>query len=128
MTCYKRRHKKQTLPHQSHQVDLVIATVCLEFGVTETDIKNPKRQGRHLRFARQVAMYLSHIIYEMNHTLIGERFAKDRSTISHACKVVEESRDDPVFDMKIIKLENFLRQAPQPLSVRMAALNAGLAA
>lgn len=114
MPCKKRRHKKHTPAHQFHQVDLVVATVCLEFGLTETDMKNPKQQDRHLRFARQVAMYLANVLYEMNHSLLGERFDKDRSTVSHACKVVEESREDPVFDLKIIKLENFLRQAPQP--------------
>lgn len=101
---------------QSHQTKLAIAAVSLEFGVTELDLKSPKNQSRHIRFVRQVAMYLVHVVYELNHTHIARLFAKDRSTVSHACKVVEDSRDDGVFDLKLIRLENFLRQAPQPVS------------
>ena len=100
---------------QSHQAKLAIAAVSLEFGVTELDLKSPKNQSRHIRFARQVAMYLVHVVYELNHTHIARIFAKDRSTVSHACKVVEDSRDDGVFDLKLIHLENFLRQAPRPV-------------
>lgn len=103
---------------QSHQVKLAIAAVSLEFGVTELDLKSPQNQSRHIRFVRQVAMYLVHVVYELNHTHIARLFAKDRSTVSHACKVVEDSRDDGVFDMKLIQLENFLRQAPRPASER----------
>jgi len=32
--------------------------------------------------------------------------------VSHACRLVEQQRDDPVFDAKLLKLENFLCQAP----------------
>jgi len=104
--------------HKCHQASLAMAAVSLEFGLTETDITHPSKGTRHLRFARQVAMYLVHVVYELNHTHIGKLFFKDRSTVSHACKVVEDSRDDAVFDMKLIRLENFLRQAPRPLSIQ----------
>jgi len=96
--------------HKCHQASLAIATVSLEFGLVEIDLTHPSKGSRRLRFVRQVAMYLLHVVYEMNHTHIGKLFSKDRSTVSHACKVVENSRDDGVFDMKLIRLENFLRQ------------------
>lgn len=117
----------QAFAVQSHQANLAIAAVSLEFGLTELDMKNPERQNRQLRFARQVAMYLAHVVYELNHTHLGRIFAKDRSTISHACKVVEESRDDGVFDLKLIRLENFLRQAPKPVTPALVSLNGGMA-
>lgn len=101
--------------HISHQTLIIVAAVSLEFGIVETNLVKPHKAGRHLRFARQVAMYLAHIVYELNHTQIGRLFSKDRSTVSHACKVVEDSREDGVFDMKLIRLENFLRQAPRPV-------------
>ncbi len=101
--------------HISHQALIVVAAVSLEFGISDTNLVSPEKAGRHLRFARQVAMYLAHIVYELNHTQIGRLFSKDRSTVSHACKVIEDSREDGVFDMKLIRLENFLRQAPRPV-------------
>lgn len=113
---------------QSHQAKLAIAAVSLEFGITELDLKSPQNQSRHIRFTRQVAMYLLHVVYELNHTHIARIFAKDRSTVSHACKVVEDSRDDGVFDMKLIRLENFLRQAPRPAFERLIINEEGVAA
>lgn len=110
------RHSDPTrLANQTHQANIVISAVSLAFGLTELDFKNPKTHSTELRFARQVAMYLAHVVYELNHTHIANLFCKDRSTVSHACKVVEDSRDDEVFDRKLIRLENFLRQAPQPI-------------
>jgi len=35
-------------------------------------------------------------------------FGRHFSTVSHACKVIEERRDDPVLDRKLIGLENQL--------------------
>ncbi len=122
MTRYKRHSDPARLANQAHQISIVIGAVSLEFGLTELDITRPRKQSPHLRFARQVAMYLSHVVYELNHTHVANLFNKDRSTVSHACKVVEESRDDAVFDMKLIRLENFLRQAPRPaISIEVAA-------
>ena len=103
------------LANQAHQANIVIAAVSLEFGLTELNLTSPRKQSTRIRFARQVAMYLVHVVYELNHTHIANLFHKDRSTVSHACKVIEDSRDDHVFDRKLIRLENFLRQAPQPV-------------
>ncbi len=114
-----RRHRQSPNPailaNQVYQTNIVVAAVSLEFGLTELNLTHPKKHSPHLRFARQVAMYLAHVVYELNHTHVARLFAKDRSTVSHACKVVEESREDQLFDLKLIRLENFLRQAPRPV-------------
>jgi len=39
---------------------------------------------------------------------VAELFSRDRTTIVHALRVVEESRDDPVFNRKLSQTEDFL--------------------
>lgn len=110
----------EIIARQSHQAGLAIAAVALEFGVTEPDLINPQVATPHLRFTRQLAMYLTHIVYELNPSHIARIFLKDRSTVTHAVKVIEDCREDPVLDMKVIHLENFLRQSPQAVETEAA--------
>jgi len=58
--------------------------------------------------ARQLAMYLSHVVLGRSLTEIGEAFGRDRTTVSHACAVIEDMRDDPRFDEEVSELERRL--------------------
>ena len=92
---------------------LTLAAVGLEFGQPELKLE---RDGRKIGlrdevFARQVAAYLCQTVFNMSTPRVAELFTRDRSTIVHALQVVEESRDDPVFNRKLIKTEDFLIQS-----------------
>ncbi|WP_349433462.1 hypothetical protein [Pararhizobium sp. A13] len=39
---------------------------------------------------------------------IGYAFGRDRTTVSHACNVVEDRRDDPAFDDFVASVERVL--------------------
>jgi len=58
--------------------------------------------------ARQLAMYLSHVVLGRSLTEIGDAFGRDRTTVSHACAVIEDLRDDPAFDAEVTALEHRL--------------------
>ncbi len=89
---------------------LVVSTVSLEFSVPENQILSHKKGTSDISFGRQIAMYLMHCIFGSTKTRIGEVFGRHFSTVSHACNVIEEQRDDPVLDSKLIAMENRLRQ------------------
>lgn len=89
---------------------LVVSTVSLEFSVPENQILSHKKGTSDISFGRQIAMYLMHCIFGSTKTRIGEVFGRHFSTVSHACNVIEEQRDDPVLDSKLISMENRLRQ------------------
>jgi chromosomal replication initiation ATPase DnaA len=59
--------------------------------------------------ARQIAMYLSHVAFRVSLTDVGRIFGRDRTTVSHACAVVEDLRDDPRFDRILDLLERIVR-------------------
>lgn len=58
--------------------------------------------------ARQLAMYLSHVVLGCTLSEIGDAFGRDRTTVSHACGVIEDLRDDPAFDAEVSALERRL--------------------
>ena len=79
------------------------------FMVASADLWSGTRGRPHAAFARQVAMYLAHVACGLTLTQVGEVFARDRTTVAHACGRVEDLRDDPVFDRSLELLEGVLR-------------------
>lgn len=58
--------------------------------------------------ARQIAMYLAHVMLGRSLTDIGLAFGRDRTTVSYACGLIEDMRDDRGFDEEICALERQL--------------------
>lgn len=105
-------------PEDHIRARLTISAVALEFAqpnivMTDMGMGGSKRGCPQTCFARQLTMYLLNTIFQITQTRIGELFARDRSTVAHASRIVEESREDPVLDAKIRRLESFLSQAPE---------------
>jgi hypothetical protein len=63
------------------------------------------RGTRRIAFARQLAMYLTHVGFGLTLTEVGACFARDRTTVRHACALVEDRRDQPTFDFAVSALE-----------------------
>src|SRR3954447_12325114 len=83
--------------------------VARDFGVEFPDLFGPTRGAPRVAFARQVAMYLAHIGFELSLAAISRVFDRDRTTVSHACHIVEDSRDDIWLDCRLEALELFCR-------------------
>ena len=70
------------------------------------------RGSAEVAFARQVAMYLCHVAFELSLGRVAAAFARDRSTVAHACHLIEDRREDKAFEHWIDALEVALRGAP----------------
>lgn len=68
------------------------------FGVDQVELSAGKRGERRIAFARQVAMYLAHVVCGLTMTDVGRMFGRDRTTVAHACHKVEQRRDHLQFD------------------------------
>lgn len=88
--------------------------VAYAFGVQEQDMDSITRRSAAVAFGRQIAMYLAHISFELSLSRVAAAFGRDRTTVSHACHLIEDRRDDPAFDARLDDLENVLRAAPAP--------------
>lgn len=79
------------------------------FAVRSRDLWSRSRGRPAAAFARQVAMYLAHVAFGLSLTEVGHVFARDRTTVAHACSLVEDLRDDLTFDRSLELLEGVLR-------------------
>jgi chromosomal replication initiation ATPase DnaA len=98
-------------PQTPDSADIAQALVAHVYGVELKDMRSSKRSNPRAALARQIAMYLSHIVLRMSFTQIGVAFGRNRSTACHALHHVENLRDDPELDRTLLQLETLLRQA-----------------
>jgi chromosomal replication initiation ATPase DnaA len=89
---------------------LVQMAVAETTGVEITQISSAKRGDSRSALARQMAMYLCHMVFEMNSTQVGQAFGRDRKTVCHALLRIEELREDHEFDRALSWLESSLRK------------------
>ncbi|MCR6673363.1 MAG: chromosomal replication initiator DnaA [Devosia ginsengisoli] len=85
--------------------DEVIALVARRKNVPIRLLTHKSRSRLPVARARQLAMYLSHIVLGRSLLEIAEAFGRDRTTVSYACAVIEDMRDDPRFDEEVTALE-----------------------
>ena len=101
---------------------VIEATVGLVFAIDPDDIRRSSRGEASVAFARQVAMYLAHVACCLPLSEVGRLFRRDRTTVRHACAVVEDRRDDPRFDLTIGLLERVVTRVADTTGLRQASM------
>lgn len=96
-------------------VEDIVANV---FGVEAGLLRLATRGRAKVALARQVAMYVAHVGYGLSLTQVGEVFDRDRTTVAHACAVVEQRREDKEFDEAIVLIETITRAINGPFLPR----------
>jgi len=94
------------LPVAAHLRCRVVRQVTAEM-VMLVGERVPLRRDRRRTscHVRQISMYVCHVVLQISLTDIGHSFGRDRTTVGHACNVVEDRRDDPAFDDFVASLE-----------------------
>lgn len=99
------------------EVDLVISVVTSVFRIDAARLFAKRRGKAPVALARQVAMYVVHICCGKSFTEVGEIFGRDRTTVSYACQIVEDKREDPDVDWLLDLIEcsvaKFVRYAEE---------------
>jgi chromosomal replication initiation ATPase DnaA len=87
------------------QCDTVIALVAQEKRIPIRLLMHKSRCRMGAARARQLAMYLCHVALGRSLQEVGEIFGRDRTTVSYACALMEDMRDDRSFDDAVAALE-----------------------
>lgn len=66
------------------------------------ELRDRRRIACHVR---QIAMYVCHVGLCIPMTAIADACDRDASTVSHACHMTEDRRDDPLFDAFVACVE-----------------------
>ena len=86
-------------------VQLAASMAGYALGIDPAEITRTGRGTHDASRARQVAMYLAHVGMGMSLARVAEAFGRDRSTVAHACHLIEDRRDDAAFDRWLDQLE-----------------------
>jgi hypothetical protein len=71
--------------------------------------------------ARHLAMYLMHVGLSRPMDAVGRIFGRHVTTVSHACRVIEDARDDPAFETMVAEIEAMLAKPTGGVTQRAAA-------
>jgi chromosomal replication initiation ATPase DnaA len=74
-------------------------------------LRAANRGRKPIALARQTAMYLAHVTFGLSLTRVGICFGRDRTTVRHACALIEDRRDDPGLEFGLTALEAALLAA-----------------
>jgi chromosomal replication initiation ATPase DnaA len=75
------------------------------------DLCATTRGSPKVAFARQIAMYLSHIVFKISPAEVARVFGRDPSTVAYALGRIEELREEPELDRTLDWIEAMLRRA-----------------
>lgn len=89
--------------------ELLEVTVASGFDIEGALLRLPSRGVARIALARQTLMYLGHVACGLTKAEVGRLFGRYRTTVHHACMVVEQRRDDRQFDQALMHLERIIR-------------------
>lgn len=90
-------------------ITLVQAVIAEMLRVTLDEMKAPSRGKARVAFARQLAMYVCHVMLSFDQGRLAGAFCRDRTTVSHGVRRIEARRDHPLLDDVLETLEEIFR-------------------
>jgi hypothetical protein len=87
----------------SSQLALIEQAVAAALDIPAGALRRRSRGPAAAALGRQVVMYLAHVAFSISMQRLARLYGRDRATVAHACRLVEDCRDDFVFD-KVLEL------------------------
>lgn len=100
----------------------IISLVARHQGTSPALLFAPTRCRAEVAYARQMAMYLLNVVAGLNMVEVGRLFGRDRSTVSHACALIEDRREDAHFDTEMSALEDEIETVMTVSNLRASAV------
>ncbi len=91
--------------------DCVLDIASAMFNVSGRQLRDSGRSTLDVSRIRQIAMYVCHVVFGLKMSEIGNAFGRDRTTVVHACHVIEDLRDDQEFDEIVSAFERIASAA-----------------
>jgi chromosomal replication initiation ATPase DnaA len=89
--------------------DAVVDILSTFFNVSGRELRSHSRCERPVARVRQIGMYIAHVTLALTMSEVGRAFGRDRSTVNHACHLIEDMREEREFDRIIQTIENIVR-------------------
>jgi len=119
--CTWFEHTSAVEKHRTCLREFLLQAVARVFEVDIDDLIAPTRGNANIARARQVLMYLAHVVCRLTLTDVGKMLQRDRTTVAHACQVVEDCREDFEFDRAVELLEQTVQMVGSSVQNRWMA-------
>jgi chromosomal replication initiation ATPase DnaA len=93
----KGRREEEVMELCEGMIDVTAAL----FNVSSKEMRRTGRTAFDVSRVRQIAMYVTHVVLGLSMVEVGKGFQRDRTTVLHACHLIEDMRDDGDFDQII---------------------------
>lgn len=103
------------------EVFVLTQLVAGERRVSMTNLLRRSRGSGRAASARQLAIYLAHVLLRRSQDVVADLFQRDRTTVAHSVQSVEDQRDMPGLEAEIERIEARLQQALPGRAVKHAA-------
>jgi chromosomal replication initiation ATPase DnaA len=81
------------------------------FSLPSKELRKSGRSVLPVSRVRQIMMYVAHVVLKLSMVEVGRGFGRDRTTVLHACQIIEDMRDDPDFDGLVLVVERIAHAA-----------------
>ncbi|HVZ68778.1 MAG TPA: helix-turn-helix domain-containing protein [Rhizomicrobium sp.] len=106
----KRVGKREDEELQKKSIWLAQTVAAGAYGVQMDDMCSRTRKGEAEK-ARQLAAYLARVVFDVGLRELAIAMGRSPGTVCHACRRVEQRREEPQFDFAVEYLEHQLRSA-----------------
>ena len=96
--CECRRFSHVADERSMEMCECVIDIVAALFNVSSKELRRPGRSSTAISRVRQIGMYVAHVVLRLTMSEVGRGFSRDRTTVQHACHLIEDLREDADFD------------------------------
>ena len=107
-------------PSRDAGIDVAAALAAWVSDVEPAALFCCSRGEAQVAAARQIAIYLAHVALGHDLSRLASAFGRDRATLRHALRRVEDRRDDPGFDASLSRMEAILMPLRGGRTVREA--------
>ncbi|MEM9705789.1 MAG: helix-turn-helix domain-containing protein [Pseudomonadota bacterium] len=87
-----------------------ITVACDATAISSEEVLSKDRAKSTIVFARQLAMYLAHVVGQLSLGQVALEFGRDRTTVAYSWNSIEDRRDSPIFDDQVDAMEAQLRE------------------
>lgn len=102
--------KKLELQAERAKLHFAFGLASLAFGVDPRCLESGDRMEQKVSDARQVGMYIAHVLMELTPEQVSKFVGRDPSTVRHGIERVEDRRDIEQFDNILTAVEAFAKQ------------------
>ena len=87
----------------------LLSLLSVFFQVSLKELRSAERGNNHVACIRQFGMYIAHTMFGLSMSEVANAFGRERTTVKHACHLIEDMRENDKFDRNVSEFEYLVR-------------------